>query len=54
MDVDNRIKYMHHIIRETVLKKYKHVLLGCKDLAKVISGYQWELGVTKDVTMEQF
>ena len=31
MDVYKRIKYTHIILRGTALKKYKHVLVGCKE-----------------------
>ena len=51
MDVYKKIKYTHRILRVTVLKKYKQVLAGCKELYKGISEYQWALLVTKDVTM---
>ena len=53
MDVDERIKYTHRIHRETEINKCKQVLELCKESAKGISGYQWNLGAKKYVTMEQ-
>ena len=52
MDFDKRIKFKQHILRRRYIKKYKHVLAGCKDLEKVLAGDQWELGATNYVTME--
>ena len=51
LDIDKRINYKQIILRGTPLKKYKQVLAGYKDLEKGISGDQWNLGATKDVTL---
>ena len=53
MDVYKRFNYTQHILRGPSLKKYNTVLAECKDSVKGISGYQWTIGPTKDVTMEQ-
>ena len=52
MDIDKIINYTEHILRGTVLNKYKQVLEECKELEKGLDGYHWTLGVTKDVIME--
>ena len=44
MDVDLSIKHTERILRGTSLKKYQHILAGCKALAKGIYGGQWSLG----------
>ena len=54
MDVDKNLKYMQFIVKGAAPNKYKQVLAGCKELEKGVSGYQWALGETKYVTMEQF
>ena len=54
MDFDKSIKYMQQIFRRMVLKKYKRVLAECKESTEGLAGYQWAMGATEDVTMEQF
>ena len=53
MDVDKWVNCTQRILRGPALKKYKKVLVECKELVKGIAGYQWIIGPTKDVTMEQ-
>ena len=53
MDVDVSIKHTERILRGTSLKKYQHILAGCKALAKGIYGGQWSLGSWKEFSMEQ-
>ena len=53
LNVYKRVNYMQSLLRGPALKKYKTVMGGCKELAKGISGYQWTLDATKDVTMEK-
>ena len=36
------------------LKKSKQVISECKESAKGITGYQWNLEAIEDVNMEQF
>ena len=45
---------MQHILRGTALNKYKQVLAECKESDNDLAEDQWNLGATKDVTMEQF
>ena len=45
---------MYRILMITALKKYKQVLEGWKNLKKGIYGDQWDLGETKDFTIERF
>ena len=47
IDLDIRIKYTEHILRGPALKKFRQVLLKCKDPAKGLSGYQWSLALEK-------
>ena len=54
MDVDKNINYTQQILRGLAQKKYKRFFVGCKDSEKVLAGYQWSLGATNYVTMEQF
>ena len=51
MDDDKRIKYTQNILSVTSLKKYKQILVGCKESEKGLSGDQWDMGVTKNVTV---
>ena len=52
LDVDKRVNDMQHHLRRMAHKKYKTVLVKCKESVKGISGYQWTLIPTKDVIME--
>ena len=54
IDVDKMIKYTERILIGEAEKKYIQVLVECKDLEKGISRYQWNLGGTNNVTIEQF
>ena len=54
MDVDQRVAYMQHIMRGASLKKYKAVLLECKQLAKVLVGDTWTLGDLRGLSTEDF
>ena len=47
------IKYTQRTLRGAALKKYKHILMVCKEWVKGLSGDQWNLVETKYVTMEQ-
>ena len=42
---------MQLILRGTLLKKYKQVLVKCKELAKGLSGDQWNLVAKEDLKM---
>ena len=43
MNVDIRIKYTERILRVSELKKYRQVLVNCKESENVLAGYQWSL-----------
>ena len=48
-----RIKYTERILRGTELKKFRHVLVECKESDKGLSGNQWSVGSEKSISMEQ-
>ena len=52
--LDLRIKYTERILRNSTLKKFRQVLLTCKDAARGLVGNQWTLRAAKNMTMEQF
>ena len=54
MDIYKRIKYTERIIRGSELKKYRHIMVKCKESEKGIVGYYWNLRLTKIVSMEKF
>ena len=54
MDVDQRVAYMQCILIGALLKKYKAVLLECKQSAKDLSGEKWNLGKLKDISIQDF
>ena len=49
IDVVQRVVYMQHILRGVALKNYKAVLVECKQLAKDIVGYKWDLIALKEI-----
>ena len=51
--VDKMFNYMQRILSVPPLDKYNTVLEECKDLTKVVAGYQWTLVSKKDVNMEK-
>ena len=50
--VYQRVNCMQLLLRGSALKKSKAVLMECKELAKELAGYQWNLGEIKDVNMD--
>ena len=54
MDVDQRVAYTQSIMRGALLKKYKAVMLGCKQLAKDIAGEKCTLGELKRLSIDDF
>ena len=52
LDVDQMVSYMQRLLRGEALKKYKTVLVDCKETAKGVYGYQWMLCEAKGVTMD--
>ena len=45
--VDKRIRYTDQILGVGALKKYRKVILECKESVEGISGYQWDLVASK-------
>ena len=54
MDVDQRVDYTHHILRGSAPKKYKEVLVECKQSAKEPAGDKWILRALKDLSTDDF
>ena len=52
--MDQRISYTQHILRGAALKKYKVVLLECKQLENNLAGDKWDLGVLKEISTDDF
>ena len=48
------VAYMHHILRITVLKNYKAVLVECKQSAKDLAGDNWDRGALKEISTDDF
>ena len=44
MDVTKRLAYMQRILRGAALKKYREVLVACRQLEKEIVGDEWNIG----------
>ena len=54
MDVYQRLAYTQIILRGSALKKYKAVLLECKQLVKYIAVDKWTLGEMKGLSTNDF
>ena len=54
MYVDQMVAYTQRILRGSGIKKYKAVLLECKQLAKDLAGDSWTLGELKELSTEDF
>ena len=54
MEVDQSIAYMQRILRGAALKKYKAVLMECKESAKDPIGEKYTLGDLKVLSTEEF
>ena len=52
--MDQRVAYTQRILRGAALKKYKAVLLECKQLEKDLAGDKWDLGNLKEISMDDF
>ena len=52
MDVDQRLSYTHRILRGSAIKKYKTVLVECKQLQNDLTGYKWDLGDMKELSKD--
>ena len=54
MDVEKRIAYTQHILRGSVLKKYREVLVTCRQSAKELAGDEWTFGKLTGLSTEDF
>ena len=54
MEVDQSIAYMQRILRGAALKKYKAVLMECKEQAKDLTRDNYTLGDLKALSTEDF
>ena len=52
MDVDQRVAYTQHTLRGAALKKYRYVIVECKQLTNEIAGYKWDLGKLKGLSTD--
>ena len=53
-DVDKRLAYMQRILRGPSIKKYREILVTCKQSAKELAGDEWTLGDLGGVSIEDF
>ena len=53
-DMDQRVNTTERIPTGTVLKKYREILLVCKEAMKNYVGDQFMLGEARDVSVEYF
>ena len=49
--IDLSIKYTERILRGLALNKFLQVLTDCKELAKLLAGYQWSFRSAKLVRL---
>ena len=54
MYVEKRLAYKQHILRGSVLKKYREVLVTCRQAAKELAGDKWNLGKLAGISAEAF
>ena len=54
MDVDKRLSYTQHILGGAALKKYREVLVTCRQLEKELAGDEWTLGDLAGLLVEDF
>ena len=54
MYVDQRVASKHRIFRRDELKKYKALLVECKQSAKELVVDKWTLGALKEISMDDF
>ena len=53
-DMDKRLAYKQRILRVDALKKYREVLMTCKQSAKELAGDEWTLGDMDSLAAEDF
>ena len=54
MDVDKMVAYTQRILKGCDPKKYREVLVECRQLAKELSGDEWNLGKLKGLSTDDF
>ena len=54
MDVDTRLAYKKGILRGAALKKYREVLVTCRQSAKELAGDEWTLVNLTGLSAEDF
>ena len=54
MEVDQRVAYTHRILIRALIKKYKTVMVECKQSVKDLAGNKWDLGVLKELSTDDF
>ena len=52
IDEDQRVAFMQRILRLSALRKYRAVLVECKQLVKEIAGDKWDLGKLKGLSTD--
>ena len=52
MDADKRVAYTQRILRGSLLKHYRAVLVKCTQLAKELLGDKWEIGNLKRLSTD--
>ena len=53
-DVDKRLAYTQRILRGYALKKYREVLVTCKQLVKDLASDEWNLRDMSGISTEDF
>ena len=54
MDAKKRLAYTQRILRGDALKKYRDVLVTCRQLENDLAGDEWTLGDLTGLSMEEF
>ena len=54
MDVDKRLSYTQRILRGAAIKKYREVLVTCRQLEKELTGDEWTLGDLAGLFVKDF
>ena len=54
MEVDQRVAYTQHTIKVSALKKYREILVGCRQSTKEITGDECNLGKLAVLSADDF
>ena len=54
IDAEKRLAYTQRILRGAALKKYREVLVTCRQSAKELAGDEWTLGNITGIDVEYF